>query len=68
MARRVKAKDLVMAAICAAAMILGLMNGQVLFPAVMALCMVLFLLRPTPLIVLWRRWRERRQSLPAPSD
>ena len=68
MARRVKAKDLVVAAIFAVAMILGLMNGQVLFPAVMALCMVLFLLRPTPLIVLWRRWRERRQSLSRPSD
>ena len=63
MARRVKAKDLVAAAICAAAMILGLMNGQVLLAAIMALCMVFFLLRPTPLIVLWRCWRERRQSL-----
>ena len=68
MARRVKAKDLVVAAIFAAAMILGLLNGQVLFPAVMALGMVFFLLRPTPLIVLWRRWRERRRSLSRPSD
>ena len=68
MAWRVKAKDLVVAAMFAAAMILGLMSGQVLFPATMALGMAFFLLRPTPLIVLLRRWKERRQSLSGPSD
>ena len=68
MARQVKAKDIVAAAILAAAMIVGLMSGQVLFPAIMALGMVYFLLRPTPLIVRWRRWRERRRSRSEPSD
>ena len=69
MARRVKAKDIVVAAIFAAAMIAGLMTGRVLFPAIMALGMVFFLLpRPTPLIVLLRRWRERRRSPSGPSD
>lgn len=65
MARRVKAKDVLAAAVFAAAMILGLINGQVLFPAIMALGMIVFLLRPTPLIVLWRRWRDRRRSEPS---
>lgn len=69
MAWRVKAKDIVVAAIFAAAMIFGLMSGRVLFPALMALGMVFVLLpRPTPLVVLLRRWRERRQSRSEPSD
>ena len=68
MAWRVKAKDIVVAAFFAAAMVFGLMSGRVLFPAIMALCMVFVLLpRPTPLIVRWRRWKER-QSRSEPSD
>lgn len=63
-----KAKDLFVAAMCGLAMVWGLMNGSVFISVTMGLGVVFFLLpRPTPLIVRWRRWKER-QSRSEPSD